>query len=600
MSKSLYSGPVQRWAINFSNGLEYVNTIEDLLNGGLRIFDYRVPNFDPVNFQWEQLKADEQTETVKFFLHSLKWIDQLLEDAGTNSLTSDESKRLAYSVAKEWWVQNRYNPAWNEDEYIWGGHGFALRTTTLVALSEYYPEANWLHEALQSHMDRLSVDFDGYWNHGLAQALALMCVASRCDDQRELDKGAERATKCLEVMIDEEGCINEQAPEYARYIERLLRVVIRVFKLNNIIGIDELERKKKLIREFIAQALTPEHRFLELGDSSPRTPSFMKDTPIEYVLSNGARGVPIPRIAVYNGGFVFGRSGFGDKRPIVDESHYSIRFGPQRIIHGHNDHLSMTFWHGGRAVVTDPGHVGYSPGKERNYVRSHAAHNVPFIVGEKHDWSAYTELVSHDLRDHWQTYTLEDKGYHNFSRRRNLFFADCGPFVAFDEVSGSLETEPRYMTQRWNIAPEFELVSSNSEVVEFESKVDGTRFYLVRYLIESPDSLHGQTALDLNKGNSRAMLGFVAQHEHLAPTWNVGFGVTGTSAKILTAGFIAPPGTETGWSLRSLSDESAVLRIHIGSHSWAVNVHLTESSLTGRTVPSPPAAYGGYGLAHED
>ena len=99
----------------------------------------------------------------------------------------------------------------------------------------------------------------------------------------------------------------------------------------------------------------------------------MKDTPIEYVMSNGALGTQIDGVKVYDGGFVFGRSGFGNKRPLKDETYYTLRFGPQRIIHGHNDHLSLTFWHSGRPVIIDPGHVGYAPGRDRNYVRSHEA-----------------------------------------------------------------------------------------------------------------------------------------------------------------------------------------------------------------------------------
>lgn len=595
-----YPGPPQRWAVNFSNGLEYVNTVPGLLKGELRIFAYRVPKYQGDQFEWLQLRDAEQTETVKFFLHSLKWLDQLIDDAGSGSETSSDSRKLAHDVARNWWETNLAEPSWAEDEYVWGGHGFALRTTTLVALTELFPDEQWLLEALKTHHEKLIAEFDGYWNHGLVQALALMCVAGRLDCTESLTEGAARTTKCIEVMVDEQGCINEQAPEYARYIERLVRVAIRVFQLNGISGRETLDHKKDLLRDFIAHAMTPDYRFIELGDSVARTPSFMRDTPIEYVMSNGSKGKKIPPVAVYDGGFVFGRSGFGNSRPVVNESYYTIRFGPQRIIHGHNDHLSMTYWNAGRPVIVDPGHIGYTPGPERNYVRSHDAHNVPVIVGEKHDWSAHTYLRDHTIADSWQQFELEDTGYKNFQRKRSMFFSDCGPFVVLDDIKGNGEVDPRYITQRWNISPEFELVSAKSEVVLFKSRRDGTKLHLIRYLISGSDKLHGQTALDLHHGDNVEMLGFVTQHEKLAPNWNVGFGVTNVNARILTAGFVSSPADETGWSFRKQSDELGVLRIHIGSNSWAINVNHTSASLSGRTVPPGPILYGGHGIAHEE
>src|SRR5699024_4513071 len=101
----------------------------------------------------------------------------------------------------------------------------------------------------------LKVDFDGYWNHGLVQSLALAGASFRIGDKKGQELALERINKCFEEMIDEEGCINEQAPEYARYIERILRTTIKFYGLNNIQGVDSLLHKKDLIREFMAHSL---------------------------------------------------------------------------------------------------------------------------------------------------------------------------------------------------------------------------------------------------------------------------------------------------------------------------------------------------------
>lgn len=582
-----YAKP-QRWAINFSNGLEYVNTIAALHRGELRIYDTPAPKFSPERFEWEQMESGESTPTVRFYIHSLKWLDQLIADGLSKSATADASARLARDVAESWWIEASKG-TWDDDEYVWGGHGFALRATTLTGLSELFPREGWLRSSIETHGAKLVSDFDGYWNHGLVQSLALMCVAGRLGDDEALEIGSERARSCLDVMVDEEGCINEQAPEYARYIERLLRVVIRVFRHNEIAGAEALNEKKQKIRNFIAHALRPDFTFAELGDSAPRSPSLIKDSPIEFVMTNGAVGAPIDRIGVYKGGFVFGRSGFGRERPLKDETFYTLRFGPQRIIHGHNDHTSMTFWGSNREVIVDPGHVGYTPGKERNYVRSHAAHNVMTVNGEKHDWSADTDLAKWRRGDAWQTYKFSDEGYARFPRKRSVMFTDCGPFAVLDRVTNVGDPTTRYFSQRWNVSPEFEFEGSNSEAVFFRSSRDGTRFTLVRYRLESPLQIHGQTALDLAYGDHERMLGLVARGDELVPAWNVGFGHSGEQLTLFTVGFLSPAGSDDGWSFRIDGSGDPVFRVHIGPKSWAFALDLDEGEVQPKSIPVAPS-----------
>lgn len=588
-----YLGPPQRWAINFSNGLEYVNSVKSLLKGEVRIFNTQVSTISPGSFEWDQLGEFKYSPTVRFYLHSLKWLDQLIEDALSAGTTAESSRDLALEVAEEWWSKSKTH-VWDDDEYVWGGHGFALRATTLTALSELAPEAQWLREAIEFHGVKLVLDFDGFWNHGLVQALALICVAGRLADDDALDIGAVRARDCLRVMVDEEGCINEQAPEYSRYIERLLRVTIKVFTLNQLDGTSELDAKKEKLRAFIAHSLKPDGTFIELGDSAPRSPSLILDSPIEYVLSHGNSGKPIPDVAIYKGGFIFGRSGFGSRRPAKDESYYSARFGPQRIIHGHNDHTSITYWSANRPVIVDPGHIGYTPGPERSYVRSHEAHNVLEIRGARHDWSTHTSLVSAEVHEHWQAYAFQDEGYSGYLRDRAAMFADCGPFVVLDRVTQEENATQRYFVQRWNISPEFEFQSSDSERVSFVAPRDGMKLTLIRYLIGGTNGLHGQTSLDLNRGDRIGFKGLVAQDESLAPCWNVGFGYSGKSALILTAGFLSAAGQDFGWSFRPTEDSRAMLRIHVGADSWAIVADLENCRLVGHSIPAAPQPYGSF------
>src|SRR5699024_10708995 len=103
----------------------------------------------------------------------------------------------------------RQSTSWANNEHIWGGHTVGLRTLTMVGLSEFFPNESWLHDEIKEHIASLKDHFDGYWNHGLVQSLALAGAASRLGDATGKKLGVERITKCFDVMIDDEGCINE-------------------------------------------------------------------------------------------------------------------------------------------------------------------------------------------------------------------------------------------------------------------------------------------------------------------------------------------------------------------------------------------------------
>jgi hypothetical protein len=61
-------------------------------------------------------------------------------------------------------------------------------------------------------------------------------------------------------------------------------------------------------------------------------------------------------VAIYRAGDVFGRDTWA---PFLSSSHYTLRDGPGRALHGHMDGGSLTLWARGRQVLVDSGHVGY-------------------------------------------------------------------------------------------------------------------------------------------------------------------------------------------------------------------------------------------------
>ena len=485
-------------------------------------------------------------------------------------------------VAWHWWEMNHVTPEWKDDEYVWGGHAVAIRGASLSALSEIFPEDEWLHEAIEYHGKWLLEHFDGYWNHGLSQALALMVVGDRLSDESMLDAGADRAKICLEVMIDGEGAINEQAPEYANYIERLRQTTVEAFELFEAPGADVLRAKKEPLEEFIAHSLTPGGTFVEIGDSMPCRPEFVRGGALEFALSNGAAGAEIPRVKVYEAGYIFGRSGFGQRRPKDLESYYTLRFGPPRQIHGHFDHLSLTYWDRGRNIIVDAGHPGYVRGPFRSYAQSRLAHNVLTVRGKEHDAGAASRLVDHQIEESWSAFDLEDTAWGGLHWNRSACFVDCGPFVVSDSLEPTRTVE--YAEQRWNVAPEFEYVGSQYETVRFRSVVDGTQLVFIRYGIDGSRYFE-PTDTNLARGDREGQRGLVFRNEKPTDTWTLGFGRASRDFGVLTAVVVAKPEDKVEYTFKENGPGKRVLRIVRGSQTFLFDYDIKSKRVRALSAP---------------
>ena len=584
---SLYSGQNRGRPIVISGGLGRLNSIWGVLGGGIQIHSYPEVRFDPEKPFWPQIEDQSLHPTVRFYLHSLNWIDFIVDRAAESPQAewSEEvaaGSEFAWAVAWNWWEMNLVSPEWHGDEYVWGGHAVAIRAASLSALSEIFPKEEWLHDAIEYHGKWLREHFDGYWNHGLSQALALLVVGDRLSDESMLAIGAERAKACLEVMIDEEGAINEQAPEYANYIERLRQTTVQAFELFGAPGGDALRAKQKPLEEFIAHSITPGGTFVEVGDSMPRRPEFVRGGAVEFALSNGATGTEIPRVKVYNAGYVFGRSGFGQRRAHQLESYYSLRFGPARAIHGHFDHLSLTFWDRGRNIIVDAGHPGYVAGAMRDYARSREAHNVLTVRGKEHTPETASRLVEYQIEPTWSAFDFEDTAWEGLNWKRSACFADCGPLVVADSLQPSTSVE--YAEQRWNVAPEFEYVGSKYETVRFRSTVDGTQLVFVRYGIEG-SRFFEPTDVNMARGDSEGLRGIVFRNEQPTDTWTVGFGRASRDFGLLTAVVVAGPDEKVEYTFKDGGPNRRVLRIVRGTQTYLFEFDCESHRVRALSVP---------------
>lgn len=570
-----------------SGGLGRINKISQVLGGMLVIHSYPEVFFNPEEAFWPQIESQDLHPTVRFYLHSLNWIDFIVDQAAEmpEEEWSEEvfaGAEFVRTVAWHWWEMNLVSPEWKNDEHVWGGHAVAIRAASLSVLSELYPEDEWLYEAITYHGQWLLEHFDGYWNHGLSQALALIVVGGRLSNEEMLDTGAKRAVACLEAMIDEEGAINEQAPEYSNYIERLRSTAVDALEMFDAPGMEKLKAKQKPLEEFIAHSLTPGGTFVEIGDSMPRRPEYVGGGALEFVLSNGATGAEIPRVKVYEAGYIFGRSGFGQRRPKDLESFYTLRFGPPRQIHGHFDHLSLTYWDRGRNIIVDAGHPGYVRDPLRSYAQSRLAHNVLTVRGKEHDAEAASRLVDYQIEESWSAFDLEDTAWEGLRWNRSACFVDCGPFVVSDSLEPTRSVE--YAEQRWNVAPEFEYVGSQYETVRFRSVVDGTQLVFIRYGIDGSRYFE-PTDTNLARGDHEGQRGLVFRNEKPTDTWTLGFGRASRNFGVLTAVVVAKPEDKVEYTFKENGPGKRVLRIVRGSQNFLFDYDVKSKRVRALSAP---------------
>src|SRR5258708_40268238 len=84
-------------------------------------------------------------------------------------------------------------------------------------------------------------------------------------------------------------------------------------------------------------------------------------------------------------GYVFGRSTWGP-----NGTFYSLRFGPGRQVHGHDDHMGITYYSRGRNLIVNAGHTGYEVSPYRTDLRSPEAAST-LVAG-----TVLPRLRSHD------------------------------------------------------------------------------------------------------------------------------------------------------------------------------------------------------------
>lgn len=565
MTADYYGGDPQDWASSFDISDAKTSTFDLLENGILRIGLVETP-IELGALPWSYSPEAHPSWRLRFL--SLKWLCPTVDSCTYPGSDVESRTELVAGVLQQWITWENAASAGDRHDH-WNGHTVALRATTLVSASTLIHSA-WLKASMEKHAAWLvnEDNWDGPWNHGLMQSLALLAVALRLNLRESVDIATERIGRSLDAMIDDQGCINEQATAYARFIYSLLTQVSIVFRANKMQLPDfRIDERQRLLATFMSHATEPSGTFVQLGDSLKTSPISIEGTELEYVTSQGLSGPePATRVAVYDQGFIFGRSGWGLERQFDSESYYSLRFGPQRVIHGHNDHMSLTWFESGRNIIIDSGHNGYRDDEFRRHLRSVDAHNVLTVRGLRHDWSADTRLVRQEVGERSQFFELCDEAYPGITRSRSILAVPKGPMLVIDRTDAGGVS--RSYDQLWHLAPDHHLVSLDDGHATFKTMDDGGETHLISYSIDSVDGVRAPGSRYW-RGSLEPHQGWYSgqdQENVAAPT--VSFTQRSSKLFISTCIVRCAKGEFRGHSLRRDGMGWLILRVHTVSGSW--------------------------------
>ncbi|MBO3752009.1 heparinase II/III family protein [Streptosporangiaceae bacterium NEAU-GS5] len=374
-------------------------------------------------------------------LHTLRWAGRLVaeyERSGERAYL-DRAAELVHD-----WIRANPRRGGHVSPWAWAEHAIALRAPVLVCLSAHV-HTELLSGSLIEH-GRILADPARYrpgHNHGLDQDIALVVVACRLGRTRWRDLAISRMTASAELAIDGQGALHEQAPRYALYVHRRMGVALRAIEESGAVIPDGLALRRAALESFIAHATQPDGYLVPIGDSpaDQRAPAF-------------AHGPST--VGIFDAGYVFGRSAWNDPR----SAYYSIRFGPGRRLHGHEDHLGVTYHAHGRPILVEAGFHSYERTAYVAWTRSPEAHNVPIVADAAFRPGRATALLESSVGPARQSYTLSDRAY-GLRRAREIIVSHGPDLLAVrDSVAG-----PAVLRSRWHFHPSLRVLAQRDGIV---------------------------------------------------------------------------------------------------------------------------------------
>lgn len=399
-------------------------------------------------------------------INSLDWALPLLYRGVHKQVPAlvDRFRQLMY-----WWIEDHRGPrgTW-VDGSIYGG----LRTQTLVCAAQTLNDPVIAQAALE---DALTMVKSNAGDRGVAigsnntdlirqtGALAAFCWSANWPLR---DRAWANLVSVAQALVHDDGSDVEGSPGYSEYVELLLREV-ETSAATCGMPADPIPELRGRIYDFLAQAVRPDFQLESLGDTinEPlRTTFGTGDARADWVRSRGTAGTPpTPIYTSYQGGYVFGRSGW-QPQPGGADTYYSLRYKSSRpaTAHTHDDGASLTLFSRGVEWLIDPGPYRYENGsKLRWFMKTRAAHSSFTVAKVAHnkfrgvqnvkavsEWSTGGNDVTCLQDDSWATVSVT---------RCTQYIRSVDAIVVVDYVNAApgkgKKSRNRLFWQRWQLAP---------------------------------------------------------------------------------------------------------------------------------------------------
>jgi hypothetical protein len=501
----------------------------------------------------------------EFMHHSLQVVSSLLE-GWADTGRADYLARAEFLLSD--WVEE--NPRLGSVSiWAWNDHSTALRAAVLACASIYLTDHPWLQSALVLHGETLAdpLFYVNHGNHALNQSIGLLEVANVLGRADWKQLATNRIAALILESVDSQGVTNEQSVAYQWYNlgrYRLAEARLNAMDLPIPASFSRLDQMPK----FLAHATRPDGNWETIGDTDTTAAVPIPGTWAEFAATRGTSGPkPGGTLAIYRAGYLFARSGWGEKRAFADEVFLSLRFGPAPIIHGHADGTGITFYGYGSRLLIDPGKYSYNYDPYRTFFKGRTAHNVVTVDGLSWNSKASTTLVKHRSSATMVDAITTTSGYKGVRQQRRVTFSRKLNYVLVEDRASS--TIARRFRQLWHLSETANpLVSTSS----FRTR-NARGNVLIRQLI--PVSSSG-----IVKGRTRPVQGWLS-HKHgsrtAAPVVEVV--KSGTSVRYLT--LIVPAAGQPSArvsGLRTTATGYSVV-VTIGGRSERVTVSATGASI---------------------
>jgi len=424
-------------------------TAAQIMAGRLTIAPFAAVTIDPDrngDIDWSMDPYDDPTWVLDF--QTGTWIEALVEGYLAGGPHATAYRDRAAAILRGWLADV---PIANQNP------------ETLMCSAEAFPGQAWIHDKIPALLNYYAANWQGAYNHGLSQDLELLragCAypAGEWGGQpagwRKLAR--EQMMESFEPnqygpAVDAQGAANEQATGYENFTYGLWTEAEADLAACRQPALPTADSDRiAAMAMFLALATQPDGKLAQIGDTYAITPRDRAGTPLQFAASQGASGrPPALRIGVYAAGYVFGRSGWGTHASFGKMSFYSLRFGPGTEIHGHADHMGLTYYARGRDLIVDSGHDGYAQNSYRKYLLSPEAASTLVLPGVAFDPAAPTSLTASRIAASWQFYEFGDTAFGGYARYRSVFVSQAPDFiVAFDRASGGGTYE-----QLWHLDP---------------------------------------------------------------------------------------------------------------------------------------------------